>query len=106
VVTALRRRIETVSAEAADAAAGHRVLAVEWLDRLFMAGHWVPEMIRLAGVVMSWASKADRRRRSRGPGPWMAILMPCGFTLDQTLQEVVRLHFGAGARRDAPTVYA
>ena len=49
VVTALRRRIEAVSAEAGDVAAGPRVLAVEWLDPLFTAGHWVPEMIRLAG---------------------------------------------------------
>src|SRR4030095_3345393 len=49
VVTALRRRIETVSAEAGYAAAGPRVLAVEWLDPLFTAGHWVPEMIPLAG---------------------------------------------------------
>ena len=43
-----RRRIDAVQHAVADAVRP-RVAAIEWLDPAFIAGHWVPEMIRLAG---------------------------------------------------------
>ena len=114
VVSALRRRIEAVSAEAGDVAAGPRVLAVEWLDPLFTAGHWVPEMIRLAGgrdvlgvegrpsTQVAWSRAVDG-------DPDVIVLMPCGFTLEQTVDEAARLRFvEEWSRRTArtPNVYA
>jgi len=114
VVSALRRRIEAVSAEAGDVAAGPRVLAVEWLDPLFTAGHWVPEMIRLAGgrdvlgdegrpsTQVAWSQAMDG-------DPDVIVLMPCGFTLEQTVDEAARLRFvEEWSRRTGrtPNVYA
>src|SRR6185436_17536649 len=41
-------RIEAVE-RAVDGAPRPRVAALEWLDPLFIGGHWVPQMIELAG---------------------------------------------------------
>lgn len=115
VVTALRRRIEAASAEAGDGAAGPRVLAVEWLDPLFTAGHWVPEMIRLAGGrdvlgVEGRPSTQVAWSRALDGDPDVIVLMPCGFTLEQTVEEAARLRFVEEWRRrtsgGTPKVYA
>ncbi len=50
----LERRIEAVGAAVAGLPRP-RVAALEWLDPVYAAGHWVPEMIEAAG----------RRRRAR-----------------------------------------
>lgn len=98
VVTALRRRIEAVAQASGGAAARPRVLAVEWLDPLFTAGHWVPEMIRLAGgqdtvgvpgkpsAEIAWSRVIDA-------DPEIIVLMPCGFSLGQTVDEIVKVRF-------------
>ena len=61
-----------------------RVLALEWLDPPFVAGHWVPEMIGLAGGA-DVLGRAGERSRTVG---WeeleaadceVALVMPCGY---------------------------
>src|SRR5262249_19155422 len=49
VVRELQERIDRITARAQTASGRSRVFAFEWLDPPFTAGHWVPEMIRLAG---------------------------------------------------------
>src|SRR5712691_8673280 len=78
------------------AASRPRVFAMEWLDPPYTAGHWVPEMIRLAGgrdelsregeysVEVSWTRIADY-------DPDVLVLMPCSFSLAHTLDELSRL---------------
>ncbi len=71
----LERRLERVRA-AVEGASRPRVLALEWLDPPFIGGHWVPEMIEIAGGtdVLGSAGRevADRRvgraRRLRSRG--------------------------------------
>ena len=71
-----------------------RVLALEWLEPPLVPGHWVPEMVALAGgnllrgvagrpsFAMPWEDLADL-------DPDVLLVMPCGFDL-------------AAARADAP----
>src|SRR5262249_28694890 len=49
LVADMRARLDAIDAVAATATFRPRVLAMEWLDPPYTAGHWVPEMIRLAG---------------------------------------------------------
>src|SRR5437016_11375323 len=49
LVRTLRDRINHIATMARTAPIQPRVFAMEWLDPPFTAGHWVPEMIRLAG---------------------------------------------------------
>jgi iron complex transport system substrate-binding protein len=78
--------------------AGHvprRVVAVEWLDPPFAVGHWVPEQIRRAG---GWDLLGDAGEKSvqttwqaiRDVDPEMLVLMPCGFHLEETVEEWAR----------------
>ena len=83
LLASLERRLETVRR----AVAGRprpRVLALEWLDPPFAGGHWVPEMIDLAGGIdvvgmpgghsarLSW-------ERVAAADPDVLVVMPCGF---------------------------
>ena len=49
VVAGLRERVDRVRESGARASARPRIFALEWLDPPFVAGHWVPQMIRMAG---------------------------------------------------------
>ena len=63
---------------------GPRVGCIEWLDPPFSAGHWVPEMVRLAGGRELFAGPGERSVRLDWPSvfgaaPEVLVLMPCGF---------------------------
>jgi iron complex transport system substrate-binding protein len=63
-----------------------RVLALEWLDPPFVPGHWVPEMVALAGGELLGGaagrpSFAVRWDDLAGLDPDVLIVMPCGFDL-------------------------
>jgi iron complex transport system substrate-binding protein len=85
VVARLRARVERV-AEAVAASRSHRprVFALEWLDPPFAAGHWVPEMIALAGgdEVLGRAGEPSFRvtwDRVIAASPEVVVVIPCGF---------------------------
>lgn len=87
----LRSRLAAVSRRVAGAPRP-TVAALEWLDPLFNAGHWVPEQVALAGGTDVLGA---RRLRSReipwdevvGARPEVLVLMPCGFDVGRTLAE-------------------
>jgi len=69
-----------------------RVLVLEWSDPPFLGGHWVPEMVEIAGGthVLSGTGEASRRAtwdEIRAAKPEIVILAPCGYNLEQTLQQ-------------------
>jgi iron complex transport system substrate-binding protein len=79
----LERRLDAVRA----AVAGRprpRVLALEWLDPPFAGGHWVPEMIGIAGGEDVIAKPGDHSarltwERVAAADPDVIVVMPCGF---------------------------
>ena len=78
-----------------------RVYAMEWLDPPFSAGHWVPEMVDIAGgeeVLGKPAAKSDRITPERilQAAPEIIVLMPCGFSLERTVREYQRTTFLPG----------
>lgn len=96
VVAALRRRIEAVRARAAGASVRPRVACVEWLDPLIVAGHWVPEMVHLAGGEDVLASHGRPSRRATlqelvDCAPDILLLMPCGMDVDRAEREFLAL---------------
>ena len=54
IAEGMEARIEAVAARAADADTKPSVLHVEWADPLMCGGHWVPEMVELAGAPWAW----------------------------------------------------
>ena len=69
-----------------------KVLAIEWLDPFFTSGHWVPEMIQIAGGHNEISKKGEHSRRLaieeiEESNPDIIVLMPCGFNTQRTLSE-------------------
>src|SRR6266704_1915956 len=78
-----------------------RVYAMEWLDPPFSAGHWVPEMVEIAGgyeVLGKAGMKSDRITAGRvlEAHPDIIVLLPCGFSLERTVEEYRRTRFLPG----------
>jgi len=90
----LRARLEAVTKKTRKLAK-RRVFCMEWIDPVFASGHWVPEMVAMAGGVDPLAEKGKESRRIEwkavvDAAPEILILMPCGLSLEQTLKELPR----------------
>lgn len=103
IVRDLRERIDHVR----DAFAGLpklRVVCLEWLEPLYVAGHWIPEMVDVAGGI-------DLLGRTRAPSykvswedvvaaePEILVIMPCGFDIARTREEAHLLSDRPGWQR-------
>jgi len=97
VVGRMRRTIPAAAA----AVAGREPVAVfvaEWLDPPFAPGHWVPEMVALAGgrevlgrtggpsFPVTWDDVAEA-------GPEVVVVAPCGFGAERAAAESARIAF-------------
>ena len=107
-VAALRNRMETVRA-AVQNLERPRVLALEWLDPVFLPGHWVPEMIEIAGGQNLAGETGHRSAESRfdalaGLDPDVLIVMPCGYGLGASVREAAR--FDTQLRELGPRAFA
>ena len=84
-----------------------RVAALEWLDPVFVAGHWTPQLIEIAGgedplgmpgepsQTLSWEAVA-------ATAPEVVVVMPCGYDAETAHAEALAhaAELGAlGARR-------
>jgi iron complex transport system substrate-binding protein len=94
-IAALERRLADVE----QAVAGlplPRVGCIEWLDPPFSAGHWVPEMVGLAGGEEIFARPGEPSERLSwdevfGAAPEVLVLMPCGFDARRSAEEARRV---------------
>jgi iron complex transport system substrate-binding protein len=73
-----------------------RVFCMEWFDPVYCSGHWVPEMVKIAGGLDSLSKAGADSVRI----PWadvvawkpeVLILTPCGFDLAQTIEQSQQL---------------
>lgn len=79
----LESRLEAVRATV-QGRARPRVAALEWLDPPFAGGHWVPEMVEMAGGTDVFARPGDpsarlTSERLRETDPDLLVVMPCGY---------------------------
>jgi iron complex transport system substrate-binding protein len=85
LVRSLRGRVEAVRAIAAPLPRP-RTLALEWPDPPFVGGHWIPEMVTLAGGTNLLNDDGERSRAVTWAAiaeadPEVVVYMPCGFGL-------------------------
>lgn len=91
VVASLQARIDRV--RATKIKSKPTVLCVEWIDPLFTAGHWVPQMVEYAGGVNGISSTGQQSRRMTVEeavlfDPDIIVLMPCGYSVARTEKEL------------------
>jgi len=92
LIDQLQHRIDKVTERADLIEEPPRVLCIEWLDPLFVAGHWVPQMVEMAGgdtfgEVGDHAYQIDWDEVERF-NPEIIVLMPCGFDPDRIATEL------------------
>jgi iron complex transport system substrate-binding protein len=71
-----------------------RVAALEWLDPVFVAGHWTPQLIDLAGGedVLGLAGEPSESvawEAVAAAGPDVILVMPCGYHLERSCREAL-----------------
>lgn len=91
VVGAMRERIEHVQRRV-EPLPQVRVSCLEWIEPPMCIGHWMPDMVRLAGGVELLGRTHDHGRRIAwrdvaSANPDKMILMPCGFDADRAVKE-------------------
>lgn len=89
----LRRRVDHVRAETHRTRPRPRVLCLEWLDPLYVAGHWVPEMVELAGGHNVLGSQDTPSHETtwqavEAAQPDVILIMPCGYSVERTVNEL------------------
>jgi iron complex transport system substrate-binding protein len=108
LVAGLEGRLARLRADAPPARP--RVLCVEWLDPLYLAGHWVPELVEAAGgrdvgavpgshsARCEWREVADLR-------PDLILILLCGFGVERSRAELETVGPEARAVLDAAPVW-
>ena len=92
----LRRRLEAIQKQVSKRARRPRVWCCEWLEPLMASGHWVPEQVEAAGGTdgLGVAGKNSRWltwEQVQACDPEVIAVMPCSYTIPQTLKEKRRL---------------
>lgn len=100
-VASLRQRIENVRQQATLATTRPRAFCLEWMDPLFISGHWISEMIDIVGGTdglgdQNTPSTRITWERVREYQPEVIVLLPCGFDVPRTLHELDSLKALAG----------
>jgi len=102
----LRRRVDHVRATTSRTSARPRVVCLEWLDPLYVAGHWVPEMVALAGGLDVLGSQDAPSHETtwhavEAARPDVVLIMPCGYSVERTVNELKRVGQSGDAWRQA-----
>jgi len=96
LITSGRARLEKIAAVTRDLSHRPRVFCMEWLDPVYCSGHWMPEMVEIAGGVDALARKGTDSVRI----PWevvlewapeVLIITPCGFNLEKAIEQAPQL---------------
>jgi iron complex transport system substrate-binding protein len=85
-------RVDAIAAAVADADRQPTVLALEWLDPAYVGGHWVPQMIEMAGGIDLLGFAGEKSRVAEWSEieltrPSVVVSMPCGYDAERAAEE-------------------
>jgi len=93
----LRDRVEAIQRTLRSSGSPTKSLFfMEWPDPVFNSGHWIPDMIRLAGGFDPLANPGGYSRRMEwqdilDADPEVIVIAPCGLSREQSLEEMQKL---------------
>src|SRR5713101_4220688 len=96
LITTGRAKLEKLAAMTSNLLYRPRVFCMEWLDPVYCSGHWMPEMVKLAGGMDELSREGTDSVRI----PWndvlkwapeVLIVTPCGFSLDKVIEQASQL---------------
>jgi iron complex transport system substrate-binding protein len=91
-----RARLESIAAQTRTMPVRPRVFCMEWLDPIYCSGHWVPELVRIAGGLDALGREGSDSVRIRWDDvrkwdPEFLIVIPCGFHIDKVVEQTPKL---------------
>ena len=90
IINSLKQRIEYFNEK--QVSDKPKVLAIEWIEPFYTSGHWVPEMVELAGAENLISKRSEHSRKMtfgeiKNSDPDIIVMMPCGFDVQRTIRE-------------------
>ena len=69
---------------------------MEWINPIYSAGYWVPEMVEIAGGISGVTKASERSKEVKFNeiieyAPNYIFIMSCGYTIDDSLREMETL---------------
>jgi len=97
LIDSLSKRLEFVKSKTFEKKP--KVVAIEWVDPFFTSGHWIPEMIEIAGgenLISSekMPSRKMKLEEIKEANPDIIVVMPCGFDVKRTVNEYKKVLAG------------
>jgi iron complex transport system substrate-binding protein len=107
-IEAANKKLERIADTSRALLSRPRVFCMEWLDPLYCSGHWVPEMVRIAGGVDEISREGSDSIRISWQdvlawSPEVLVVMPCGYHLERVVALAAKLSSLPGWR-DLPAV--
>ena len=95
-IATARQRLQLVTDKAKTTSRRPRVFCLEWVDPYYCCGHWVPEMVELAGGEDGLGRKGKDSVRIPWPdierwSPEILIVSPCGFDTEKAAGQAEQL---------------
>jgi iron complex transport system substrate-binding protein len=102
LVSSLRKRIDNIREIVSERRSKNgtkdypKIVCIEWIDPFFSAGHWIPQIVDIAGGINGLSTTRQPSRRIPIEeiiefNPDKIVLMPCGFDVARTLNEAKML---------------
>jgi iron complex transport system substrate-binding protein len=104
LVEGMRLRVEEVHSRTRDVAYRPRVFCMEWIDPPWVGGHWIPELVQLAGGLDGMGRLGEASRRVAWEeileyAPEVFVAMPCGYDARRAAREAEALSNYPGWQR-------
>ena len=92
LLSSLADRIDAVTEAVKEAEARPLVAALEWLDPVYIGGHWVPQLIEMAGGLDPLGMPGEKSRTAEwdevaAASPEVVVAMPCGYDAARAAEE-------------------
>ena len=93
LVADCQMRLERLARQTQTVSTRPKVFCMEWLDPVYASGHWVPELVKIAGGIDELGRERDESVRVSWDeiaawAPEVLVIMPCGFNLQQTMKQI------------------
>jgi iron complex transport system substrate-binding protein len=104
VIKSLEQRVQAIDQRTRTLPERPTVACIEWIDPLMAAGNWMPELVEMAGGINLFGEAGKH-------SPWMTweelvakdpnviVVLPCGFGIKRTREEMPALTRRPGWRR-------
>lgn len=96
MVEHFKQRIDDVSKKAVGFSHSETVVLIEWFDPLMVAANWMPEFVKRLGGKNLFGKNGNHAvkvkwEEIRSADPDMMVIMPCGWGIQRSLQEIETL---------------